>query len=89
MKSEFLRLEPGILVAESSIHVKSGMFWLQNWASKKVSFTDYDLDVEHFAGVLSYDPPHDTSVATWALLGRLGIFSGENEEDTQQKGGFH
>ena len=29
----------------------------------EVSFVDYDLDEDHIAGVLNYDPPEDVSVA--------------------------
>jgi hypothetical protein len=49
----------------------------------KVSFTDYDLDVEHFAGVLTYDPPHDTSVAPWFLSPR------GDPRNIDETGGFH
>ncbi|CAK9114849.1 unnamed protein product [Durusdinium trenchii] len=33
-----------------------------------VSFVDYDLDDDHIAGVLTYDPPEDTSVVTHFVL---------------------
>lgn len=34
----------------------------------EVSFVDYDLDVQHIAGELTYDPPEDTSVVTHFVL---------------------
>ena len=37
------------------------------WGSE-ASFVDFDLDVEHIAGELTYDPPEDTSVVTHFVL---------------------
>ncbi|CAJ1374349.1 unnamed protein product, partial [Effrenium voratum] len=34
----------------------------------QVTFVDYDLDKDHIAGVLIYDPPEDTSVVTHFVL---------------------
>ena len=44
-----------------------------SFGASQVSFTDYDLDEEHFAGVLTYDPPQATSVAPGTEGGGLGI----------------
>ena len=78
VKSWFLR-QSRIFATKSSpseitlVSVKSSMFAMFECHFTRhffiqVSLTDYDLDVEHFAGVLTYDPPHDTSVAPWEIF---------------------
>ncbi|CAE7361726.1 unnamed protein product [Symbiodinium microadriaticum] len=52
-----------------------------------VSFVDYDLDADHIAGVLNYDPPEDLSVTHFVLyLARAPAASIVNEWDRKGTG---